>query len=174
MTSPSKCVDDRKTWELYCQRGLQDLYQCLHSLSFRVSLLLSTSYHLKYLFGYAEHLFSLIIMLLQVLITFAYAAGSGHALATLGGNTNPNVPQLQVITIPNISSQMCGTEPPSENLRKAHADLRDDKPIEPRQSSQRLLINTYMHFVSTFDQASIYPPNVRNTLMSAQVSWNPR
>lgn len=109
-------------------------------------------------------------MLLQALIIFAYAASPGHALAIPGEKTNPNVTQLQVITIPNISSQMCGTEPPSETLRKAHADLRDDKPIEPRQFSQRLLINTYMHFVSTFDQASIYPPNVRNTLVSAQVS----
>lgn len=113
-------------------------------------------------------------MLLQALLIFAYAAMPGHALAIPGGNSNPNVTQLQVITIPNISSQMCGTEPPSEDLRKAHADLRDDKPVEPRQSSQRLLINTYMHFVSTFDQASIYPPNVRNTLMSAQVSCNSR
>ena len=109
-------------------------------------------------------------MLLQALIIFAYAARPSHALAIPGGNINPNVTQLQVITIPGISSQMCGTEPPSENLREAHAELRDDKPIEPRQSSQRLLINTYMHFVSTFDQAGIYPPNVRNTLMSAQVS----
>ena len=100
----------------------------------------------------------------------AYAASPGHAIATLSGSIKPKVPDLQVTTIPNVSSQMCGTEPPSETLRKAHADLRDDKPIESRQSSQRLLVNTYMHFVTTFDQASIYPPNVRNTLMSAQVS----
>lgn len=109
-------------------------------------------------------------MSLQALIIFALAVIPGHALALPGANTNPNVTQPQVITIPNISSQMCGTKPPSEELRQAHVDLRDNKPIGPRQSSQRLLINTYMHFVSTFDQASTYPPNVRNTLMSAQVS----
>ena len=113
-------------------------------------------------------------MLLQALMIFAYAVIPGHALALPGANTKSNATHPQVITIPNISSQMCGTEPPSVELRQAHVDLRDTKPIGPRQSSQRLLINTYMHFVSTFDQASTYPHNVRNTLMSAQVSWTPR
>ena len=109
-------------------------------------------------------------MLLQAFMIFAYAVIPGHALVLPGANTKSNVTQPQVITIPNISSQMCGTKPPSEELRQAHVDLRDNKPIGPRQSSQRLLINTYMHFVSTFDQASTYPPSVRNNLMSAQVS----
>ncbi|MCJ1461078.1 hypothetical protein MMC28_011460 [Mycoblastus sanguinarius] len=72
------------------------------------------------------------------------------------------------ITILNISSQICGTAPPDETLRQAHANLRAKQGMQTRASSSPIVVQTYMHLVTTSDQAHNYPFNIRNILFSQQ------
>lgn len=66
----------------------------------------------------------------------------------------------------------CGTTGPSDELRQAHADFREQsrqKKEEERQASSPIVVPTYVHFVSTVDQSHYYPPLVRNSMITSQV-----
>ena len=105
------------------------------------------------------------IMLLQVsLLSLLGAAAAVPAM-----NLSNRQAAGPGITILNISSQICGTAPPDETLRQAHANLRAKQGMQTRASSSPIVVQTYMHLVTTSDQAHNYPFNIRNILFSQQV-----
>ncbi|CAD6572076.1 MAG: hypothetical protein ASARMPRED_005043 [Alectoria sarmentosa] len=69
-------------------------------------------------------------------------------------------------------TRKCGTPDPSNELRQAHADFlqqsRHSK--KKRQASSPIVVQTYVHFVSTIDQENYYPPSVRTAMITAQVA----
>lgn len=85
-----------------------------------------------------------------------------RALGTLGHS---------VSLFQNVTHK-CGTPSPSNELRQAHADFREQsrQKKEERQASSPIAVPTYVHFVSTIDQSHNYPPNVRNSMITSQVT----
>jgi hypothetical protein len=78
--------------------------------------------------------------------------------------------------LPNITIDMCGTSPPSEELRAAHSYFRGS-PIARltggSTATKPLVVEIYMHFVSTADQAPLFNSRTRSTLISNQVNHVP-
>ncbi|KAL2036646.1 hypothetical protein N7G274_010596 [Stereocaulon virgatum] len=93
--------------------------------------------------------------------TFALPVGTTNQNATLGST-------VHIINIPDISSQACNTKQPSQELKNTHKALRDNPHLHPR-TTQQIQVNVYSHFVTTFDQAYHYPPNVRKNLIGKQI-----
>ena len=85
------------------------------------------------------------------------------------GPVGHNVSLFQNVT------RRCGTLDPSNELRQAHAGFlqqsRHSK--EKRQASSPIVVQTYVHFVSTIDQENYYPPSVRTAMITAQVHLSP-
>lgn len=67
---------------------------------------------------------------------------------------------------------MCGTPPPSAELRAAHSYLRGSPTarLTGNTAIKPLVVEVYMHFVSTADQAPLYNSRTRSTLISNQVN----
>ena len=101
-------------------------------------------------------------MLLQTLFILACASITSYAVPVDNG-----------IEIPNISEQMCGTAPPSQELRLAHdtqaRQAREARVAGKEKRASQLVVNLYMHFVTTFDQAHLYSANVRASLATSQI-----
>ena len=72
-------------------------------------------------------------------------------------------------------TRRCGTPGPSNELRQAHADFLDQSRHNKRnrQASSPIVVQTYVHFVSTTDQANHYPSSVRTAMVTAQVRLPP-
>jgi hypothetical protein len=74
-----------------------------------------------------------------------------------------------------IIKKMCRTDNPSSEFRKAHENLQTQgSQLKARKanSSGQLLVDTYIHFVTTQDQALIYGvPGVLDRLISSQVNF---
>ena len=81
------------------------------------------------------------------------------------GTVGHNVSLFQNVT------QICGTRGPSNELRQAHADFLEQtrQSKEKRQASSPIVVQTYIHFVSTTDQMRYYPSSVRTTMVTSQV-----
>lgn len=106
-------------------------------------------------------------MLLRISCLFLYATISAfaHVIDPRANNAPPPAN-------PDLTIEMCGTPPPSDGLRAAHAFYRGDPNARMAQlnGNSPLIIEVYMHFVSTADQAPLYNGATRSTLMSNQVS----
>ena len=89
----------------------------------------------------------------------------------------------------NITTdQICGTKPPTPALREVHQELRVDpetlprlisrsaprpfekRSLEERQSGGKLVIETFIHWVTTLDQARYYTSTIRANVIQDQVS----
>ena len=89
----------------------------------------------------------------------------------------------------NITTdQICGTKPPTPALREVHQELRIDpetlpklisrsaprpfekRSLEERQIGSKLVIETFIHWVTTHDQARYYSSTTRATVIENQVS----
>lgn len=69
-----------------------------------------------------------------------------------------------------LTSRVCGTGSPSEGLRSAHHKLHARHRLHTRQTaSSPIVVDTYIHFVTTEDQAPYYTGNVVSTLIGNQV-----
>ena len=86
------------------------------------------------------------------------------------------------------TNQICGTKQPTPGLREAHAALREDpgvlprligrpeprpfekRSLEERQTGRPLVIETFIHWVTTFNQAQYYTQTVRANVVEDQVS----
>ncbi|KAL9134880.1 MAG: hypothetical protein Q9175_003932 [Cornicularia normoerica] len=88
-----------------------------------------------------------------------------RALGTVGRN---------VSVVQNIT-HICGTRGPSDVLRQAHADFREQSRHgkKKRQASSPIVVQTYVHFVSTTDQVKYYPSSVRTAMVTNQVQISP-
>lgn len=75
----------------------------------------------------------------------------------------------------NVSNHICSTDPPSDALKAAHEKLRNRGRVKRRQVADAgpLVVDTYMHFVSTVDQAKYYSASTRATVATNQVPWTP-
>lgn len=110
----------------------------------------------------------LIIFLSTAVPSLAHPVGlnldivNERALGTLGQSAS---------LFQNVTHK-CGTPGPSDELRQAHADFREQsrQNKEERQASSPIVVPTYVHFVSTIDQSNNYPPNVRNSMITSQVT----
>lgn len=109
-------------------------------------------------------------MLLQPLFFLSSAAIPIFALHASTTNQNVTVGHIgHTINIPDPSSQACNNKQPNQELKNAHQILRDNKNLQPRMT-QQILVNVYSHFVTTYDQASLYPPATRSSLMANQIA----
>ena len=77
-----------------------------------------------------------------------------------------------IVERPKLPIEVCGTPPPSDHLKEAHSNLRANP--EARLSSEAvaaspLVVQVYVHFVSSQDQASRYSTTTRNNLVTNQV-----
>lgn len=81
------------------------------------------------------------------------------------GIVGQNVSLFQNVT------QICGTRGPSDELRQAHADYLEQsrQGKKERQANAPIVVQTYIHFVSTTDQVKHYPSSVRTTMINSQV-----
>lgn len=70
-----------------------------------------------------------------------------------------------------VPPRVCGTGPPSGGLRSAHRKLHARHRLHSRQTqtSSLIAVDTYVHFVTTDDQAPFYNANVISTLIGNQV-----
>lgn len=68
--------------------------------------------------------------------------------------------------------QRCGTGPPTTDLREAHTTMHRESRIAGRkaQKANEVIVDTYIHFVTTFDQASQYTPETLAGIIANQVS----
>ena len=69
----------------------------------------------------------------------------------------------------------CGTGPPSSHLREAHATLHHESResrLQPRKAgpANEIIVDTYIHFVTTFDQASHFTPEDIAAFVASQVN----
>lgn len=79
-------------------------------------------------------------------------------------------PTRKFIAFESITSRVCGTGPPSERLRSAHHKLHAQHRLHSRQTASfPIVVDTYLHFVTTDDQAPYYTVNTVSTLMENQV-----
>ncbi|MCJ1261830.1 hypothetical protein MMC22_001698 [Lobaria immixta] len=70
-----------------------------------------------------------------------------------------------------LTSRVCGTGSPSEGLRSAHHKLHARHRLHTRQTaSSPIVVDTYIHFVTTEDQAPYYTGNVVSTLIGNQAA----
>jgi hypothetical protein len=73
---------------------------------------------------------------------------------------------------PNIPARICGTADPSDELKQVHGQLREaarTANLQKRATTfPHTTVETYVHFVTTFDQANKYSPALRQTLASNQ------
>ncbi len=87
----------------------------------------------------------------------------------------------------NISvSQICGTKSPTPALREIHSELRFDPETLPRligrspprpfakrsleeRQSGKTVVETFIHWVTTHDQARYYSPTLRTDVIQNQV-----
>ena len=102
-------------------------------------------------------------MLLQSLLILAFASLPTYAVPMDNHGIN----------IPNINKQMCGTPPPNQELRDTHSRLHKAKKAglaEGPEKRSQLVVQLYMHFVSTTDQAHYYTANVRQSLATNQIT----
>lgn len=86
------------------------------------------------------------------------------------------------------AEQICGTKQPTPALREVHQALLEDpgvlprligrsdprpfekRDLEERQSNRPLVIQVFIHWVTTFDQAQHYTQTVRANVIQDQVS----
>ncbi|KAM0801153.1 hypothetical protein BDR22DRAFT_211251 [Usnea florida] len=116
-------------------------------------------------------------MLLPIPLLSLFAAampGSAHPTGGSLGFVNERAlgTAAQNISIFQNVTRICGTGEPSNELVQAHASFleqsRNSK--NKRQASPPLVVQTYVHFVSTTDQMNYYPPSVRTAMVTNQVS----
>ena len=74
-------------------------------------------------------------------------------------------------------SRICGTGPPGVALRDTHAQLHRESrniTLQPRKAdgANEIVVDTYMHVVTTFDQAPSYTPEGIANLVSNQVCFS--
>lgn len=113
-----------------------------------------------------------------------------HGLPNSSGQLVKNLlDNRDLISGPNFASnQICGTKQPTAALREVHAALREDpgvlprligrseprplerRSLEERQSGRPLVIETFIHWVTTFDQAKFYTKSIRANVIEDQVS----
>lgn len=103
--------------------------------------------------------------------SFAHPVGGSleflneRALGTVGQN---------VSLIQNLA-QICGTGGPSDELRRAHADFLEQsrQSDKERRASSPIVVDTYIHFVSTTDQMQHYLYSIRTTMITSQAFLPP-
>lgn len=71
----------------------------------------------------------------------------------------------------NLSNHLCATNPPTDALKAAHEQLRNHGGVKRRQvvDAGPVVVDTYMHFVTTSDQAKYYTASTRATVAANQV-----
>lgn len=82
---------------------------------------------------------------------------------------------LTQANLPAVEPRVCGTRPPSKELLVTHRELLStnrqlkarDQPSETVQAP--MVIDTYIHFVTTKDQAPFYGANLLSYAYSNQV-----
>ena len=75
---------------------------------------------------------------------------------------------------PNLPLQVCGTSPPSEDLKQAHSNLQRGNSESRLQNlaiavASPIVVQVYLHIVATNDQAPRYSPTLRNKIITNQV-----
>jgi len=107
-------------------------------------------------------------MLLPILPFLLYAAIPGHS-HVIDYRAVSAVEAL--VGHPRPSLQVCGTGPPTEHLVQAHANLRSDPEarLANQQVASSLVVQVYVHFVATKDQARHYSTATRNKVITNQV-----
>lgn len=110
----------------------------------------------------------LLFLFTAAIPTFAHPVGAGLDLLNQRavGAVGQNASLFQNVT------QICGTRGPSHELRRAHADFLDQsrRGKKERRAGSPIVVQTYIHFVSTTDQMNNYPSSVRTAMVTSQVS----
>ncbi len=71
-----------------------------------------------------------------------------------------------------IVTRVCATEDPSDDIREAHRVLQGKPPNHLKVlRPQNTTVETYLHFVTTFQEATSYSPSVRTKFAKDQVGW---
>ena len=72
---------------------------------------------------------------------------------------------------PNLPLQVCGTPPPSDDLRQSHSFLRSNPEarLQDQAAASPINVQVYVHFVTTSDQAPRFSTATRNKLVTSQV-----
>lgn len=101
---------------------------------------------------------------------------------------NPLEPRGALDGLSLSTDQICGTKQPTPALREIHSALQEDpgvlprligrsdprpfekRSLEERQNGRPTVIQTYIHWVTTYDQASKYTQTVRANVIQDQVS----
>ena len=110
------------------------------------------------------------------LIILSIATSSlSHPLQTRSASNNATTSNA-TISNANSVSRICGTGPPGVALRDTHAQLHRESReanLQPRKAdlANEIVVDTYMHLVTTVDQASGYTPEKIANLVSNQVCF---